>query len=117
MAAEREDRLRKEDAERVKRHRKEEAEKERWAAEMEERRRYDLKERELLLMAQKNDEERESRDSAAMKGKVFGDAMHSAAIHMGPMLLMLFHSLKMLSNCLQYMRFLLHYRLFLCDHF
>jgi len=35
-------------------------------------------------MAQKNDEERERRDSAAMKGKLFGDAMRSAAIHMGP---------------------------------
>ena len=85
LAAEREDRLRKEDAERVERHRKEETEKERWEAEMEERRRRDdLKERELLLMAQKNDEERERRDSAAMKGKLFGDAMRSAAIHMGP---------------------------------
>ena len=118
MAVERDDKLRKEDAERVERHRKAEAEKERWEAEMEERkRRDDLKERELQLMAQRNDEERETRDSAAMKGKLFGDAMRSAAIHMVPMLLTLFHSFKMLSSYSQSMRFLMHYRLFLCDHF
>jgi len=65
--------------------RKEEAERERWEAEMEERRRRDdLKERELQLMARRNDEERERRDSAAVKGKLFGDAMRSAAIRMGP---------------------------------
>jgi len=78
--------------------------KERWEAEIEERKRTDeIKERELQLMEQRNDAERERRDSAAMKGTLFGDAMRSAAINM--------------SSYLQSMRFLTHYRLFLCDHF
>jgi len=48
------------------------------------RREGDLKERELQLMARRNDEERERRDSATVKGKFFGDAMRSATIRMGP---------------------------------
>jgi len=77
----------------------------------------DLKERELQLMEQRNDGERERRDSAATKWKLFGDAMRSAAIHMGPDALDAVPFFKMLSSYLQSMRFLTHYRLFLCDHF
>jgi len=76
---------RKWETEREDRLRREEVEKERWEAEIEERKRTDdLKERELQLMEQRNDGERKRRDSAAMKGKLFGDAMRSATIHMGP---------------------------------
>ena len=107
--AEREDRLRKEEAEREERLRKEEAEQRRWEVEQRrweadrvERQRKELAEderrqtemqqqaelfaqrqRELDRQTARDRAEEARRDSAVLKGKLFGDAMRASAIRMG----------------------------------
>ena len=82
---------RKWEAEMEEKKRKEEVEQQRWEAELEEKRRrewleaeqLELRKRELQRQEMRDRAEDERRESAVVKGKLFGDAMRASAIRMG----------------------------------
>ena len=75
---------RKEEAEQEERRRKEEAEQEdKRRREFLEKEQIDLKRQELQYQIDRNRADDERRNSAAAKGKMFGDAMRNSAIRMG----------------------------------
>ena len=106
------------EADRVERQRKELVEDERRQTEMQQQAElFAPRQRELDRQMARDRAEEARRDSAVLKGKLFGDAMRASAIRMGWTLLRPFHFSEMLSNFLTYMTYQQSCDLFWSGHF